>query len=140
MRAFALDAFGAAPALTDLPAPTITAQAVAARHPKGITGLIDLASQDAETFTGLTALLADGARAATTLGVADPAVLAERGITATNIFATPDAALLARVAQHAEQGVLVPRIERTFRLEEIGEALTTISEGHVRGKLAVTFA
>ena len=56
--------------------------------PDGLVGLIDGVSR-AEAFMPLAALVRSGGRAATTLGAADVEALAERGVTATNIFGTP---------------------------------------------------
>jgi alcohol dehydrogenase len=47
---------------------------------------------------------------------------------------------LDRLRQHVERGDLKIRVERTFTLLQIGEALAAKKHGHVRGKLAIAVA
>jgi D-arabinose 1-dehydrogenase-like Zn-dependent alcohol dehydrogenase len=45
-----------------------------------------------------------------------------------------------RLADLAAAGVLVPRIERVVRLEEVPEAYRAMATGHGRGKIVVRLA
>jgi NADPH:quinone reductase-like Zn-dependent oxidoreductase len=115
------------------------AAAVRERHPEGITGLIYLVQPPAD-FAAQAALVARGGRLATTVHAADVEELAASGITATNIVAAADPVLIERLAELAVSGVLTPRIQRTYTLDEVPEAFGHLANGHARGKLAVTIA
>lgn len=63
-------------------------------------------------------------------------VNAERlGVRVAN--AVNDSALLAEAAALGEQGRYVPRIDRTYPLEEIAQAHAHSERGHVRGKIVI---
>ncbi|MEU2458342.1 NADP-dependent oxidoreductase [Streptomyces sp. NPDC012473] len=63
-------------------------------------------------------------------------VNAERlGVRVAN--AVNDSALLAEAAALGEQGRYVPRIDRTYPLEEIAQAHAHSESGHVRGKIVI---
>ncbi|MEU1777124.1 NADP-dependent oxidoreductase [Streptomyces sp. NPDC012842] len=51
--------------------------------------------------------------------------------------AVNDSALLAEAAALGEQGRYVPRIDRTYPLEEIAQAHAHSERGHVRGKIVI---
>ena len=110
------------------------AAAVRAVSPQGVDAVLHLAG-DAET---LAALLVPGGRFASTLGVG-PEQLAGRALTATSIMATPTADVLDRLAAAAAAGRLRVPIRRTYRLEEVPQALADFGAPHV-GKLAVAVA
>ncbi len=77
-----------------------------------------------------------GGRIASTLGIG-PDQFAGRPVTATSIIATPDAERLDRLAADAAAGRLRSSIRRTYRLEEVPQALADFAAGTL-GKLAVT--
>jgi NADPH:quinone reductase-like Zn-dependent oxidoreductase len=110
--------------------------AVRERYPDGIEGVIDTVDF-ADGFAAVAALVAPGGAAASTLGAADEEALAARSVTATNVMASPDPALLTRLAEQADAGRLKVAIDRTFPLGEAVEAVAAFGRGK-RGKLAVT--
>jgi NADPH:quinone reductase-like Zn-dependent oxidoreductase len=104
--------------------------------PGGLVGLIDLVSSP-EAFAPLAALVRAGGRAATTLGAADIAALADRGVTATNIMGTPTSQKIARLAAAASAGELQVRIQQAFPLAEFEAAIAAFNAGTL-GKLVLT--
>jgi NADPH2:quinone reductase len=116
-----------------------TAEDVAAvvreRYPDGIQGLIDVVDF-AEAFASMADLVADGGRAATTLGAADVEALAGRDVAATNVVASPDPATLARLADEADTGGLTISIDSVYPLENATAALEHFAVGK-HGKLAL---
>jgi len=111
---------------------------VRALTPDGLAGLIDAVSR-AEAFGPLAALVRDGGRAATTLGAADVAALAARGVTATNIMGAPTPEKLTALAAQVAEGTLRVPVEATFELEDFGQALEAFAAG-TRGKLVIRMA
>jgi NADPH:quinone reductase-like Zn-dependent oxidoreductase len=96
-----------------------------------VTALIDLVSADPEAFTMRCGALEAGGRAVSTLGAAGDAP------GQANIMAEPSAENLAQLARLVgDRGVRVP-LQRTYALEEAGEALTAAATTRTRGKLAV---
>jgi NADPH:quinone reductase-like Zn-dependent oxidoreductase len=53
------------------------------------------------------------------------------------IMAKRDPADLAAVMQLVKDGKVVPAIDRVFRLDEIGEAIAYLADGHACGKVIV---
>jgi len=109
--------------------------AVRAKYPDGVTSLIDMVNRD-DAFPPMAALVRDGGRIATTLGAADVAALAERGVRATNIMATPTPEKLTTLAEAAAAGSLRVEVHRTFPLDRANEALQAFSSGTL-GKLVL---
>ncbi|MBI3966261.1 MAG: NADP-dependent oxidoreductase [Chloroflexi bacterium] len=105
---------------------------VRAIRPDGVHAAIHLAGEGA-TLAGL---LVPGGRIASALGFG-PDAAGERQVTATAIMATPDATTLERLAAEIAAGRLRVPVQRTYRLEEVPQALADFSAG-TRGKLAVT--
>ena len=104
--------------------------------PNGLVGLIDVVSRG-EAFMALAALVQDGGRAATTLGAADVATLAERDVRATNVMGTPTPAKLASFASQAAAGTLGVPVQQTFALADAPSAIASFSAG-TRGKIVLT--
>jgi NADPH:quinone reductase-like Zn-dependent oxidoreductase len=104
--------------------------------PGGLAGLIDAVSR-AEAFMALAALVQDGGRVSTTLGAADVSVLAERGVTATNVVGTPTPEKLSSLAVQAASGTLQVRVQQTFPLADALSAIETFNAG-TRGKVVLT--
>ena len=109
--------------------------AVRERHAGGVQGLIDLVSFG-DAFAATAAVVAPGGPAATPLGAADVDALAGRDVTATNVMAAPEPALLQRLAEHTDRGDLVVPIQRVDPLEQAPEALAEFGRGK-RGKLGI---
>lgn len=115
------------------------AAAVRERHPGGIAGLVYLVQPPAD-FAPQAELVATGGRVATTVHAADVDALAAAGITATNVSAAADPALIERLGELAVSGVLTPSIEWVHTLDDVLDGFGHIVSGRVRGKLAVTIA
>jgi NADPH:quinone reductase len=112
--------------------------AVRERYPDGIAGLIDTVNF-ADGFAAVAELVAPGGRAASTLGAADEKMLSARGVTALNVMASPDPALLTRLAEQVDAGRLKVAIDGTFPMEDALDAVAAFGRGK-RGKLALTLA
>lgn len=104
--------------------------------PGGLAGLIDVVSRG-EAFMALARLLGDGSRASTTLGAADVAALAERGIRATNVQGNPTPQKLESLAAQAAAGTLQVPVQHVFPLAEAPAAIAAFAAG-TRGKLVLT--
>jgi NADPH2:quinone reductase len=102
------------------------AAAVRKAHPDGVDAILDVASTTPDT-----ALLNDGGRLASPLGAAG------EGPRRFNIMAEPTPANLQRLAELLDIGTLRVPIERSYRLEQAGEALQALSTSHTRGKLSL---
>ncbi len=119
----------------DYTVPDLT-DAIRRLAPDGVAGLIDTVNRG-EAFAPLAALVQDGGRAATPLGAADVAALAERGIVATNVRGAPTTETLATLAELAAGGALQVPIQATFPLEDYAMAVEAFTAG-TRGKLVLT--
>ena len=104
--------------------------------PNGVDGLIDTVSRG-EAFGPMAALVKDGGRIATTLGAADVAGLAQRGVVATNVAGTPTPEKLADLAAQAASGSLQVPIQETFPLADAPAAIAAFAAG-TRGKIVLT--
>jgi NADPH:quinone reductase-like Zn-dependent oxidoreductase len=102
-------------------------------------GLVYLVQPPAD-FASRAEFVAPGGRVATTVCAANVDALAASAITATNIPVAADPALIDRLGELAVSGVLTPRIERTYTLDDVPDGFGDIVSGHARGKLAVTIA
>jgi NADPH:quinone reductase len=100
--------------------------------PTGVDAVVHLAGNG----LALADLLTDGGRIASTMHL-DPDQLADRNITATAVMANPDHSVLERLAADAATGRLHTSIARTYRLDEIPDALVDFGNGTL-GKLAVS--
>ncbi|NUR68520.1 MAG: NADP-dependent oxidoreductase [Streptomyces sp.] len=106
----------------------------AAAAPDGVDGVYDLVG--GEVLTEAAPLLADRAKLIT--AGAPPEVVAELG--GTRVSRARTAAVLDAVAQLVVNGDLDPHVIRRFPLDEAGEALRTVEEGHARGKVVIEVA
>ena len=61
-----------------------------------------------------------------------------RGLRVLTPQASPDAGLLARIADLVSTGQVVPVIDRRFRLEDAADAIRYMEVQHARGKVVVT--
>ncbi len=106
---------------------------VRAAAPDGVDGVYDLVGGDvlAEAAT----LLTDRTRLIT---AGAPAPRSKLG--GARVERVRNAAVLDAVAQLVVDGQLDPHVTRTFPLDQAGEALRTIEEGHARGKIVIEVA
>jgi NADPH:quinone reductase-like Zn-dependent oxidoreductase len=112
------------------------ADAVRAAHPDGIDGLIDTVS-DPAGFAALAALLRPGGRAASPIGSADVAGLAQRQIRAANVSNPASTEALNRLAGLVNDGRLrVLEINR-MPMRDAPQALDQYRNGHVHGKIVL---
>lgn len=103
-------------------------------QPGGVDAVIHLAGDVAP----LAGLLVPGSRFVSTLGVG-PDQRGQDDVQARPVMANADAATLDRLAAEVAAGRLQVRIQRTYALAEIGQALADFSTGPP-GKLAVSIA
>jgi NADPH2:quinone reductase len=103
--------------------------AVRELHPDGVDALLDNVSQ-----TPAASLLKDGGRLASPIGAAG------EGPGRFNIMAEPTPANLQRLAELLEAGTLRVPIQRSYALEQAGEALQALPTTHTQGKLSLTIA
>ena len=108
---------------------------IRAKHPEGVTALIDMVHRE-EAFTAIAALVRDGGRIATTLGAADVEALARGNVRATNIMGSPTAEKLTTLAEAVASGSLRVEVQKTFPLDRSDEALQAFSGGTL-GKLVL---
>jgi NADPH:quinone reductase-like Zn-dependent oxidoreductase len=102
---------------------------VRASHPDGVDAILDLVSQAPDT-----SLLKEDGRLASTLGAAG------EGEGRCNVMAQPTPANLARLAALLDDGTLRIRIQRSYDLEQAGEALQALPATHTQGKLGLTIS
>jgi NADPH:quinone reductase-like Zn-dependent oxidoreductase len=107
---------------------------VRAVAPDGVDGVYDLVGGDvlAEAAT----LLPDPAKLITA-GAPAPEVEKLGG---ARVERARDTAVLDEVAQLVVSGQLDPHVTRTFPLDQAGEALRTVEDGHARGKIVIEVA
>src|SRR5712691_334277 len=114
------------------------ASAVRERHPDGVNALIDLVNQ-ADGFAPLADLVRDGGRAASSLGAADEDGLGGRNITATNVMASTDASVMARLAEVVAGGELEPVVDAVLPFDATPAAVERFTAGK-RGKIVISLA
>ena len=105
------------------------AAAVRESHPDGLDALLDVVSPAPHA-----SLLRDGGRLASPLGAAG------EGPGRFNIMAQPTPANLVRLAELLDAGTLRVPIQRSYGLEQAGEALQALPTTHTQGKLSLTIA
>lgn len=103
--------------------------AVRAARPDGIDAILDVVSREPDA-----SLLRPGGRLASPIGAAG------EGAGRFNLMAEPTPANLQRLAELLESGDLSVPIQRTYTLEQAGEALQALPATHTQGKLGVTVA
>jgi len=103
--------------------------AVLEAHPDGVDAVLELVSPTPDT-----SVLNDGGRLASTLGAAG------EGPRHFNMMAEPTPANLQRLAELLDSGALRVSIQRSYPLEQAGEALQGLPTTHTQGKLGLTIA
>jgi NADPH:quinone reductase-like Zn-dependent oxidoreductase len=111
-----------------------TAAAVRERYPNGVDALLDLVSYSPDDFNANAAVLKDGGRAAAPLSAAGD------GPGRTNIMAVPSAENLDRLAEVLDAGILRVHIQKSYPLEQAGDALEALGATHTQGKLSIRVA
>ena len=105
------------------------ASAVRSTHPEGVDAVFDLVSQAPDV-----SLLKSGGRLASSLGAAG------EGPGRFNVMSQPTPANLERLAGLLEAGTLRVPVQRSFGLEQTGEAVQALLGTHTQGKLGVEIA
>jgi NADPH:quinone reductase-like Zn-dependent oxidoreductase len=105
------------------------AATVRSAHPEGVDAILDVVSPTPDA-----SLLKEGGRLASTLGAAG------EGEGRFNLMAEPTPANLERLAGLLDAGALRVSIQRSYGLEQAGEALEDLPGTHTQGKLGVTIA
>jgi NADPH:quinone reductase-like Zn-dependent oxidoreductase len=105
------------------------AAAVREAHPGGVDAILDVVSQAPDA-----SLLNDGGRLASPLGAAG------EGPGRFNLMAQPTPANLQRLAELLDAGTLRVPIQRSYPLEQAGEALQALPATHTQGKLGLIVA
>jgi NADPH:quinone reductase-like Zn-dependent oxidoreductase len=103
------------------------AAAVRERRADGVDAILDVVSPTPDT-----SILKDGGRLASPIGAAG------EGPGRFNIVAEPTPANLQRLAELLDAGTLRVPIQRSYRLEQAGEALQALPTTHTQGKLSLT--
>jgi NADPH:quinone reductase-like Zn-dependent oxidoreductase len=103
--------------------------AVRELRPDGVEAILDLVSPTPDA-----SLLKEDGRLASSVGAAG------EGTGRFNIMAEPTPANLQRLAELLDTGTLRVPIQRSYRLEQAGEALQALPTTHTRGKLSLAIA
>jgi len=98
-------------------------------QPDGVDGLLDVVSRTPDA-----SLLKEGGRLASPLGAAG------EGPGRFNVMAEPTPANLRRLAELLDTGTLRVPIQRSYPLEQAGDALQALPTAHTQGKLGLTIA
>jgi len=111
-----------------------TVGAVRERHPDGVDALLDLVSYAPDGFDTHAAALKAAGRGVSPLSAAG------EGPGRTNIMAVPTPENLERLARFLDAGTLRVHIQRTYGLDQAGDALHDLGATHTQGKLAIRVA
>jgi NADPH:quinone reductase len=106
--------------------------AVRAKHPDGIDAIVHAAGDGAQLAT----LLKPGGRIASTIGLTSEQVEGS-AVQVTAVMGIPTTDILGRLATAVVNGDLTVPIDRTYALQDAGQALQDFTAGK-RGKLAIT--
>jgi len=104
---------------------------VRAVAPDGVDGVYDLVG--GEVLAEAATLLTDRTKLVT---AGAPAAEVEK-VGGARVERARNAAVLDEVAQLVVNGQLDPHVTRTFPLDQAGEALRTVEDGHARGKIVI---
>jgi len=107
------------------------AAAVREAHPGGVDAVLHFAGDGAQLAT----LIAPGGRLASTLGLTADQIDRD-DVAVTTIMANPTTATLTKLGEAVAAGTVRVPITRTYRLDDVPEALGDFAAGH-HGKLAV---
>jgi NADPH:quinone reductase-like Zn-dependent oxidoreductase len=90
-----------------------------------------------ETQSRSLAILRDGGRLVSIVGLIPEARSPAREVVARSILVRPDAAQLARIGQLIDEGILMPIVSHVFPLESVAEAHEQSETGRTRGKIVL---
>jgi NADPH:quinone reductase-like Zn-dependent oxidoreductase len=107
------------------------AELVREHHPDGVDALLDVVSYTPDAFDANAAVLKPGGRAASSNSAAGD------GPGRHNVGAVPTPENLERLARLLDDGTLLVSIQRSFSLEQAGDALAALPATHTQGKLAI---
>ncbi|MFJ8109589.1 NADP-dependent oxidoreductase [Streptomyces sp. NPDC096132] len=99
--------------------------------PEGVDGVYDLVG--GEVLHQAAALLTDRSKLITAGAPAEEV----EALGGARVARVRESAVLEAVADLAVRGALNPHVTRTFPLEQAGEALRTVEDGHARGKVVI---
>jgi len=108
------------------------------RNPDGVAALLDLVNREPAGFAANASVVKAGGRAASTLGAAGDGV--PDGVSATNVMNASELARFEQLAELIDTGKLRVPIQRSYPLEQVGEAFADLQTQHTQGKLAITIA
>jgi NADPH:quinone reductase-like Zn-dependent oxidoreductase len=145
MRAITLESFDSSPDLHEIPIPQIApnevldrdadvAALVRERYPEGIEALLDLVSYAPEGFGTHAEVLKNDGRGASALSAAG------EGSERHDVGAVPTPENLQRLARLLEAGTLRVPIQKTYELDQGGDALRELATEHAQGKCAIRVA
>ncbi len=97
--------------------------------------VFDTVGQD--TYTRSFQVLKPGGTIVSMVEQPNEALMKEHGVTATAQFTQVTTERLAKLAELVDQGAIKPQIDKTFPLEQAGEALGYIQSGLHRGKVVL---
>ena len=100
----------------------------------GVAAVFDTVSSSPEELEVYAAALADGGRAAS------PVRAAGEGPRRYNVDGSTEGGALEKLARLLEEGAVRVPVQRSYRLEEAGAALTDLPAKHTQGKLAIAVA
>jgi NADPH2:quinone reductase len=101
------------------------------RYPDGIEALLDIVSYAPEGFDTHAEVLKDDGRGASSLSAAG------EGSGRHNVGAVPSPENLERLGRLLEDGTLRVPIQKTYSLDQAGEALRALGAQHTQGKRAI---
>jgi NADPH:quinone reductase-like Zn-dependent oxidoreductase len=107
------------------------AELVREHHPDGVDALLDVVSYTPDAFDANAAVLKPGGRAASSNSAAGD------GPGRHNVGAVPTPENLERLARLLDDGTLRVSIQRSFSLDQAGDALAALPATHTQGKLAI---
>jgi NADPH:quinone reductase-like Zn-dependent oxidoreductase len=90
-----------------------------------------------ETQSRSLAILRDGGRLVSIVGLIPEARSPAREVVARSILVRPDAAQLARIGELIDEGILMPIVSHVFPLESVAEAHEQSETGRTRGKIVL---
>ncbi|MDP5183913.1 zinc-binding dehydrogenase [Blastococcus sp. BMG 814] len=111
------------------------AERIREQFPEGVDGLADGAVQDALVLPAVR----DGGSVATVRGYRGDGQRGLRFFPPLVRKVAEDRAVLDRLRQQVEDGVLTLRVARTFPAEQAADAHRQLERGGVRGRLVLTF-
>ena len=111
---------------------------VRSAHPDGVDALVDLVSYTPDALP--LEVVRQGGTVVSSMGAANDEALAGRGLTGSNIMASPVREVVGPLAEQAAAGALRVHVATALPLDQAAEGLATIAEGRAHGKIVVIVA